>query len=70
MQEEIKKKARADARFALHIVQQKGELKKRELAVQKKTEREAKKAHLAAEKLATQIIKNPPGGVQKSRKYC
>ena len=38
-------------------------------SAKKKTEREAKKAHLAAEKLATQINKNPPGGVQKIRKY-
>lgn len=69
MQEGIEKKARADARFALRIVRQEEVLKKRELAAQKKAEREAKKAHLAAEKLATQVNKNPPGGVQKSHKY-
>lgn len=44
-------------------------MKKKELAAQKKAEREAKKAHLVAEKLATQVKKNPPGGVQKSRQY-
>ena len=69
MQGEIEKKARADARFALRIVRQEEVLKKRDLAVQKKAEREAKKAQLAAEKLASQVNKNSPGGVQKSRKY-
>lgn len=69
VQGEIEKKARADARFALRIVRQEEVLKKRDLAVQKKAEREAKKAQLAAEKLASQVNKNSPGGVQKSRKY-
>ena len=68
-QEEIEKKARADARSALRIVRQKEVLKKKELAAQKKADREAKKAQVTAKAFSSRINKNLPGGVQKSRIY-
>ena len=69
VQEEIEKKARADARSALRIVRQEKVLKKKELAAQKKADREAKKAQITSKVLLSQVNKNPPGGVQKSRMY-
>ena len=38
--------------------------KKKEVGSLKKTEREAKKVRLAAQKLKSLVKKNPPGGVQ------
>lgn len=43
--------------------------KKRKFAAQKKADREAKKAQVTAKALASQVNKNPLGGVQKSRIY-
>lgn len=53
MQEETEKKAYADIQFVLYIVKQEEILKKKELVVQKKGEREVQRAHLAPKKLAT-----------------
>lgn len=58
MQKEIEKNAHTDASFALRIVRQEEVLKKRELVAQKKVG-----------KLATQVNKNLPNGIQKRCKY-
>ena len=68
-QEEIKKKARTDARSALRIVRQEEVLKKKELAAQKKADREAKKTQVTAKAFSSQRNKNLSDGVQKSRMY-
>ena len=43
-------------------------LKIQELVAKKRARKEAKKAQLAIEKLASQVNNNFPGGVQKNRK--
>lgn len=63
VQEEIEKKAHADARFVLPIVQPDKVLKKKNLASCKKTKKEDKKAYFVVKKLATQVNKNSPGSV-------
>lgn len=64
MQEEIEKKARADARAALKILREEAKQKKKEAAIRKKAEKDAKKARQLAARLPQ---KNPPNGVQKNR---
>ena len=65
MQEEIEKKARADARAALKMLREKEKQKKNEAVVRKKAVKDAKKARQLA---ARPLQKNPPNGVQKNRK--
>ncbi len=38
----------------------------KELTVQNKVDKEAKKAQVTGKTLASEVNKNPPGGVQKS----
>ena len=65
VQEEIEKKARADARTALKILREEEKQKKKEAAVRKKAKKDAEKTCQLA---ARPPQKNPPNGVQKSRK--
>lgn len=61
-QKEIKK-----GRSILQILRQEGVLKKKELAVQKDADGEAKKTQVTVKLLANQVHKNSPGDVQKTR---
>ncbi len=61
-QKEIKK-----GRSILQILRQEGVLKKKELAVQKDADGEAKKTQVTVKLLANEVHKNSPGDVQKTR---
>ena len=65
VQEEIEKKARADARVALKILKIEEQKKKKEEAARKKAEKEAQKARQLASRALHQ---NPPNDVPKSRR--
>ena len=64
MEEEIEKKARADACAILKILREEEKQKKKEEAVRKKSEKDAEKSRQLA---ARSPQKNPPNGVQKNR---